>query len=167
MRDELRGTGGSLYYLNSQDIIDGSLRLHVEVREQDSDRVRQRIDLIEGQDYEFDPFQGRILLSRPLQNTVDKRLLAIIRDQPLDGDAVFLVAEYEYVSANFIGENINAGGRAKVWINDNLALGGSYINEAQNNNDFERSAVDLTLRAGRESLPERRICQQRISARHI
>ena len=75
----------------------------VEVRDRMSQRVREQIELIEGQDYEIDPFQGRVMLSRPLQSTANMSVLSIIRQAPLDGDEVVLIADYEYITTGFSG----------------------------------------------------------------
>ena len=75
--DEFLGTGGSLYYLNNQDLSLGSAKLAVEVRELSSNRIRERIDLVEGRDYEIDDFQGRVILTRPIRPVGAKQLLSI------------------------------------------------------------------------------------------
>ncbi|MBT8136854.1 MAG: DUF11 domain-containing protein, partial [Gammaproteobacteria bacterium] len=63
---EFIGTGGSLYYLRHQDILPGSEKAWIEVRDRDNERVREVITLQRGLDYEVDEIQGRIILSRPL-----------------------------------------------------------------------------------------------------
>jgi hypothetical protein len=150
--DELEGSGGSLYYLSHQDLVLGSAKLSVEVREKDSDRVRERTELIEGRDFEIDEFQGRVILNRPLQTNANNNLLSIIRDQPLEGDRVILVADYEYVpSSEGVADRLTGGVRAKHWINDYVALGGTYLSEENGDVEFENKAVDLTLRAGQNT----------------
>ena len=63
---EFLGTGGSLYYLKHTDVLPGSDRVVLEVRDHTTGRVEKRIDLTRGADYEIDEFQGRLLLTRPL-----------------------------------------------------------------------------------------------------
>ena len=151
-RDELIGTGGSLYYLSHSDLVLGSAKLMVEVRDRLSGRVREQIELIEGQDYEIDPFQGRVILSRPLRSTANLSVLSIIRQAPLDGDEVVLIADYEYITTGFSGgEDVTAGVRGKTWLGDHIAVGGTYVSEADDGAEFEIKGVDVTFKAAERS----------------
>jgi flagellar motor protein MotB len=60
-RDEFRGTGGSLYYLRRKDILQGSERLRIEVRDKDSGIVLTVKNLTPVLDYDVDYLQGRLL----------------------------------------------------------------------------------------------------------
>ena len=147
-RDEILGTGGSLYYLSHSDVALGSEKVAVEVRDTVNQRVREHITLLEGRDYEIDPFQGRIILTRPLRSTAGLSVLSIIRNSPLDGDDVYLVVDYEYVpSGSFNANNLTGGVRAKHWLNDHLAIGATHITEETSGSDFRQLGLDLTLKA--------------------
>ncbi|MBT8143364.1 MAG: OmpA family protein, partial [Gammaproteobacteria bacterium] len=63
---EFLGTGGSLYYLRHQDILPGSEKAWVEIRDRDTNRVREIMTLVRGIDYEVDEIQGRLILAQPL-----------------------------------------------------------------------------------------------------
>jgi hypothetical protein len=65
-RDEFRGTGGSLYFLRRQDILEGSESVRIEVRDKDSGMVMAVKNLTPILDYDIDYLQGRILLAQPL-----------------------------------------------------------------------------------------------------
>jgi len=60
------GPGGSLYYLNERDIIEGSEKLRVEIRDRLSSRTIYSYILNEEVDYQIDYDTGRILLRKPL-----------------------------------------------------------------------------------------------------
>ncbi|MBT6243925.1 MAG: DUF11 domain-containing protein, partial [Gammaproteobacteria bacterium] len=151
-RDELRGTGGSLYYLSHSDLVLGSAKLVVEVRDRKSARIREQIELVEGQDYEIDPYQGRVILTRPLRGSASLSVLSIIREAPLDGDEVVLIADYEYVSQGLSGsEDLTAGIRGKTWISDHIGIGGTYVTEENQGTEFEIRGIDLTLKATQNS----------------
>jgi flagellar motor protein MotB len=75
-RDEFLGTGGSLYFLRHQDILIGSDRIRVEVRDKDSGTVIAVKNLVPVIDYDLDYLQGRILLSQPLSSFAEDGLLA-------------------------------------------------------------------------------------------
>ncbi|HJV36591.1 OmpA family protein, partial [Geomonas sp.] len=74
-RDEFRGTGGSLYYLRRQDVLQGSERLRIEVRDKVSNIVLATKDLTAVTDYNIDYLQGRVLLTQPLESTASDNLL--------------------------------------------------------------------------------------------
>ena len=59
-RDEFLGTGGSLYFLHFQDILTGSERIRIELRDKDSGLVTGTVDLRPSVDYEIDYLQGVI-----------------------------------------------------------------------------------------------------------
>ena len=92
--EEFRGTGGSLYYLRRQDILTGSERVRIEIRDRASGLVSGVVNLTPGIDYDIDYLQGRILLSEPLSSTARDDLL--IRGTSLRGDEAYLVVRYEY-----------------------------------------------------------------------
>src|SRR6059036_3824908 len=69
--EELRGTGGSLYFLRHQDILTGSERVRIEIRDKDSRIVTGVVNLRPGIDYDIDYLQGRVLLSEPLSSRAD------------------------------------------------------------------------------------------------
>ena len=144
---EFLGTGGSLYYLPDTNILPGSEKVSVEIRDRDSNLVVDRITLIRDQDYEVDEIQGRIILVRPLSQ-IQSRQQSIIRDDPLDGDLSFLLVDYEYVPDNFSPDEATVGVRGKQWVNDSIALGGTYVQEGRGAEDYELIGVDLTLQRG-------------------
>ena len=149
--NEFEGTGGSLYYLKHKDILQGSEKIWVEVRERNSQRVADKIELIRGQDYEIDEIQGRIILTRPLSPRSKFSGPSIIKDQPLDGNRVFLKIDYEYLPDDFKADQATYGARAKQWISDFLAIGATYVHEGRSDGDYEVKGVDLTVRGGKNS----------------
>lgn len=149
--NELRGTGGSLYYLSDQDIVVGSEKIAVEVRDSETGRVINRKALVEGQDYEVDHIQGRIILNQPLLTVGNEVAPSIIKDTPLDGNDIWLVADYEYVPDSFDADQATYGARGKHWLNDKLAIGGTWVLENRQGNDREVRGVDATLFASKSS----------------
>jgi len=146
--NEFEATGGSLYYLRNTDIVRGSEKVWIEVRRRDTLVVIEQIILQPGEDYEFDHIQGRILLNRPLSQITRNRNDAIVRDRALEGDRVFLIANYEFVPSGFESDNLTAGVRGHYWVNSALGLGGTYINESRAGVDYSLAGGDITLRHG-------------------
>ncbi len=144
--NEFLGTGGSLYYLRDKDIVRGSEKVWVEIRQNGSTRVLQKIALVADRDYEIDDFQGRLILKRPLTGISGQTGPSIIRDEPLPGNDTFLIVDYEYIPSEFDRGNLSAGVRAKHWFSDNLALGGTWAHENRDTDDYDIRGTDLTLK---------------------
>jgi hypothetical protein len=146
---EFLGTGGSLYYLKHTDVLPGSDRVVLEVRDGTTGRVERRVDLARGADYEIDEFQGRVLLTRPLSQITRENLPTLTRDTPLDGFSQVLLIDYEYVPNGFDADAGTAGFRGKHWFGDHVAVGATWVDENRAGDDYMLKGVDLTLQAGR------------------
>lgn len=145
---EFLGTGGSLYYLRNTDIVPGSEAVVLEVRDPVTGRTVSRTDLMAGADYEVDAFQGRIMTRRPLAQMASESGTGIIKDAPLAGYEQFLVVDYEYEPIG-LGEALTSGVRGKQWLGEHLAVGGTYVDERRDGDDYRLKGVDVTLQAGR------------------
>ena len=143
-RDEFRGTGGSLYFLQRQDISIGSERLRVEIRDKVSGLVLETLNLRPQQDYDIDYIQGRILLAEPLQSTVADN--QVVRDGGLSGNEAYLVARYEFTPGVTEIDGYTIGGRATQWVGDNMRLGVTAQKEATGAADQELFGTDVLLR---------------------
>ena len=145
-QNQFLGTGGSLYYLKDTDIVVGSEKIWAEVRDADSGRVLDTVAMEAGLDYEVDDFQGRIILNRPLLQIAQASYPSLIKDDPLDGDQVYLMVDYEYVPDDFDSNKASYGARGKAWLGDHIAVGGSYAHEKRNDEDYDLKGVDITLK---------------------
>ena len=143
-RDEFRGTGGSLYFLRHQDILIGSDRVRIEVRDKDSGVVIGVKNLVPVVDYDLDYIQGRILLSQPLSSIANDGLL--VSDSSLSGNHVYLVSRYEYSPGFEEIDTVATGGRSHLWFNDYVKVGLTLSSQTQADQDSELNGVDLTLR---------------------
>lgn len=146
---EFLGTGGSLYYLRHTDVLPGSERIVLEVRDRTTGRAEARVSLQHGVDYEIDELQGRILLTRPLSQVTRENVRTLVRDTPLDGYEQLLLVDYEYVPQGFDDNHASVGFRGKHWFGDHFALGGTYVDENRGGDDYSLKGVDVTLQAGR------------------
>jgi len=141
--EEFRGTGGSLYFLRHQDILTGSERVRVEIRDKASGIVTGVVNLRYPMDYDIDYLQGRILLSQPLSSTADDNLL--VRTTGLSGDDAYLVVRYEFTPGFDTLDAVAAGGQGHYWFNDHVRLG-LTANSNQGDAKSNLGAADLTLR---------------------
>ena len=142
--EEFRGTGGSLYYLRHQDILVGSERLRVEIRDKDSGIVLRSTTLVAGQDYELNSIQGRVILRTPLAATADAGTLVL--SGSLTGHPVYLVAGYEFTPGVTAADNLTLGGRASRWINDRVKVGVTGYRQDGIGTEQKLLGGDLTLR---------------------
>ena len=143
-RDELRGTGGSVYYLRHGDISIGSEILRVETRDSVSGLVLESRRLNYGSDYDLDFIQGRIILNQPLGSTGnDGRLF---RDGSQSGNDQTLVVDYEFTPV--FGADDEAavyGARGSRWFGDHIKLGVTYNHDTDGGAESDLYGADLTL----------------------
>jgi len=148
-REEFRGTGGSLYFLSRQDILVGSERLRIELRDKASGIVTGVVNLTPSMDYDIDYLQGRILLSTPLASTAEDNLL--VRNDAMSGDEAYLVVRYEYTPGFDDVSALSTGGQGHVWLGDYVKLGLTANMNEQDEGDSSLEAADLTFRLSADS----------------
>ena len=146
---EFMGTGGSLYYLRHTDLLPGSDIVTLEIRNLSTGSVDNRVTLVRGVDYTINELQGRILLTKPLSQIASDNTTSITRDTPLSGFEQRLLVNYEWVPSDFNTGNLTAGVRAKQWMGDHVAVGGTWVEERRDGDNYSLKGVDLTLQAGR------------------
>jgi hypothetical protein len=148
---EFLGTGGSLYYLKHMDILPGSEKILLQVTDKATGNTQARIELKSGIDYEIDSIQGRVILTRPLSQIIYENINSITTNSPLNGYEQRLIVDYEYVPRGFEDESLTAGIRVKQWLNDYIALGGTYVREEKgsSSSDYEIMGGDITLQMGK------------------
>ena len=147
--EEFRGTGGSLYFLRRQDILQGSERVRIEIRDRASGLVTGVVNLTPAIDYDVDYLQGRILLNTPLAATVGDDLL--VRGDALSGDEAYLVVRYEYSPAFQELDALSVGGQAHYWFGDRVKLGLTANQNDEGAGDSSLGAADVTVRMSAES----------------
>ena len=148
-RDEFRGTGGSLYFLRNQDLLTGSERLRIELRDKDSGLVTGATDLRPGLDYDIDYLQGRVLLAQPLSSTEADDL--VVRSDGLSGQEAYLVARYEYTPGFTELDALATGGQGHYWLNDHIKLGLTASSSDEGASDNSLRGADLVLRKSANS----------------
>ena len=145
-RQEFLGTGGSFYYLRHQDLLMGSERVRIEVRDKASGIVTGVVNLTHSTDYDIDYLQGTIMLSEPLAATVADDLL--VRTGGTSGDDAHLVVRYEYRPGFDDISAIAAGGQMHYWLNDRFKIGLMANENSNDDSQFDSSlqAADMTFR---------------------
>lgn len=148
-REEFRGTGGSLYYLQRQDLLAGSERVRIEVRDKVSGIVTGVVNLAPATDYDIDYLQGRILLNEPLASVADDNLL--VRSSAVNGDEAYLVVRYEYTPGFEELDAVSTGGQGHFWFGDYVRLGATANANEEDSADSSLAGADLTFRLGADT----------------
>lgn len=140
-------TGGSLYFLNKKDIVEGSEDVKIEVIDTKTGNKVKEESLSEGTDYQINNIQGRIILNEPLSQYTVRELGDVIKDNPITDYKTYLVVSYEYYEANAVySSDYTTGGSGKYWINDNLQLGAVYVESEELDERYELAGINGVLR---------------------
>lgn len=144
VRDELRATGGSLYYLSHNDIIEGSEQVSLVVRDQHNDMIISRQPQRSGADYELRYEQGRLLFTRPIASHENGNTL--INQQLLAGNPVYVQVDYETRLRSFA--ETAAGARAKHQFGESVSLGATAIRDHNESGQYSLDGIDAEARLG-------------------
>lgn len=147
-RDSFRGTGGSVYFLSGDNLTAGTATLTVEQRDADTNRVLDRVTLVEGRDYEIDYIQGVVILNRPLDRAASDGL---IQNNPGGDVTINLIAQYEFTPTGVAVDGLSYGGRAEAWAGDNLRVGITALQDEAGATDQTSQAIDLRYTFGANS----------------
>ena len=156
--DELRATGGSLYYVSRHSVVEGSERVQVVVRERDSRVVLSRTTLIRDRDYRMDYRDGRISLKSALSSTLvtpwslgGVQPLAVSSRQVLAGHETWLVVDYE--SRERSEDSKMAGGvHVRQKLGEAVSVGAGFVTETRETDSYSLYGGDIqvTLAEGTE-----------------
>ncbi|MDO6590182.1 hypothetical protein DS901_12250 [Loktanella sp. D2R18] len=143
-REAFLGTGGSVYFLERQDIGVGTETVAVQLRDPISGRVIGATTLTAGVDYDINYIQGIVTLAQPLQSgIVDGGLITDIT-----GDAdLQLVVQYEYTPTSTDVDGFSYGGRTEVWVSNGVRIGASGLVEDNGIDEQTLVGADLRLQA--------------------
>ncbi len=147
--NELYATGGSLFYTRNRNIIEGSEKIRVEIRDKIQNMTVASYDLQEGTDYEIVYGEGRILLSRPLSSVAAADTMT--STDILDGSPVYLIVDYEYDPSSSEASVANQGIRAYTWMGDHVRIGATGVQEKRVGADYDMVGVDGMLKFGRNT----------------
>ncbi|WP_306449580.1 flagellar motor protein [Corallococcus interemptor] len=117
--EELRATGGSLYYLGGGTVAEGSELIRVEVRDGITGLPLGEQHLIRGSDYDIDYLAGRILLARPLSFLTGASLLST--DALTEAPEPVLVVDYAVLHSGDPRDSVGGEAWAR-WRGSTVAL---------------------------------------------
>lgn len=141
---EFRATGGSLYYLRHKDVIQGSEKLKLVIRDEVSGIALSETPLVQGVDYSIDYDEARIRLHRPL-SIVSSTGSSILSANPLAGNPQFMSIDYEYRVRAEVDAATQGARVSHFVLGDNLRLGGTHVEEDRSMERYNLTGVDGTL----------------------
>lgn len=143
-RDELTGTGGTIYWLSHRDLVEGSERIALVVRDRDTGFVLERVPQERGVDYEIRPYEGRLVFREPVPYAVSMAQTAINRSVALTGHPIFIEVDYAYLSSG--ADATTFGVEAKETLFDKLEIFGAVAGENVDDGRHRLYGVGLAYR---------------------
>ena len=145
--NEFIGTGGSLFYLKNKDVIEGSDKVKIEVRDKITGLVLATKEMEGRVDYQINYSEGRLIFWKPVSQISESD--SIISSQLLDGNPVYLVVDYEYETKDKYDEG-NYGLRLQRSLTDYLRVGGTYVREEQIDKNYILKGTDTVIHPGKD-----------------
>lgn len=149
--NEFLGTGGRVYTLRHNDVVQGSEKVVLELRERDSGIMKKQVVLKPFEDYEFDYLAGRIVLNRDLTTFQLEDGNITTGDNVNGRDFYYLVVDYEYSPNGLSLDDTSYGASLEKWLGDYVSVGGTYVNEERANETYTLKGLDASLRLGQQS----------------
>ena len=149
-REEFRGTGGSLYFLQRQDLLTGSERVRIEYRDRASGLVTGVVNLTPGIDYDVDYLQGRLLLTRAAATRRATTTCSCATGR-FQGDEAYLVVRYEYTPGFDEIDALSTGAQGHYWFGERVKLGLTANANDEGDVDSGLEAADVTVRISSDS----------------
>ncbi|OGX06189.1 MAG: hypothetical protein A3G87_02305 [Omnitrophica bacterium RIFCSPLOWO2_12_FULL_50_11] len=147
--NEFLGAGGSRYYLRNKNVIEGSEKVRLELRDKIQGMTIASRDLIYGTDYEIDYDGGRIILTTPLFSTAGFSDWTV-SDDIRSGGENYLIVDYEFDPQGST-EDRNNGIRGFMHLGDHLRVGGTAVEDRRPGGDYDLRGVDLVGKFGRNT----------------
>jgi hypothetical protein len=149
--NEFEAQGGRQFILRNNDVVQGSEKLVVEVRDRDSGIMIKKTPLKPYQDYEFDYLAGRIVLTEALSTFSPTGTNQIIDNNTVGSHINYLVVDYEYNATGTDLKQTSYGTSVEKWLGDYVSVGGTYVSEKRASDEYTLKGVDTSLRVGKDS----------------
>ena len=145
--DELRATGGSLYYLSQRDIIEGSEQVTLVVKDKNTGLTLSRQPQQQGTNYSIKYPGGRLLFNRPVSSTEqDNRL---INSALLSGNPIYIEVDYEYHTASF--EKTANGAHVQQQLGEHVTIGATHVEDELSAGTYKLQGVNSEIRVMKNS----------------
>jgi len=145
VQDELRATGGSVYYLSQREVVEGSEEITIVVRDKNTGLQLRTYRQRQNVDYWIKYPEGRVMFHRPIPSVIQGGTL--FNEAVLSGNPVYILVDYEAPMRDF--EKTASGGRFRQQIGDHVAVGGTYLQDEPESGSYELAGVDAEVRLGK------------------
>lgn len=133
---ELRATGGSVYYLRGGNVIEGTERVRLVVRDRDTGMELSSAERARYADYFVNYGEGRLLFKQPVSSTAAADFLVNHNlSTALGGHAVFIVVDYEYRDLNGDQGGVVGLHTREKFFGGLLTVGGGFLQENRGSAD--------------------------------
>ncbi|HXJ69470.1 MAG TPA: hypothetical protein VNM39_11230, partial [Verrucomicrobiae bacterium] len=142
VHDDIEATGGTLYYLSHDEVMEGSTQVLLVVKDRNTGNVLARVPQRLGVDVVVKEFEGRLMFTRPVASVWDDG--SLIGDARLMGHPVTIEVDYE--TPGHAQEKSAMGGRLTQDFGGRLTLGTTLVDDASGTSDYNLRGGDFTLR---------------------
>jgi uncharacterized repeat protein (TIGR01451 family) len=147
----LRGTGGSIYYLEQRPVLEGSEQVALIVRDRVSGIELYRQPMTRNTDYTVRYSEGRLVTRQPIPSVVDDAMMLGgygITRSVLQGHPVFLEVGYDFEGGLGTAGQTSWGVFGRETFRNLLSVGGGSIREARaDQRNYELWSVEAGLGA--------------------
>ena len=142
VHDELEATGGTLYYLSHDEVLEGSAQITLVVRDRTTGLLLARVPQRLGTDVLVKELEGRVQFTRPVSSVWDDG--SVIGNGRLQGHPVSIEVDYETRGSG--AEKAAVGGRITQAVGNKLSVGGTVVDDASGNGNYRLRGTDLALK---------------------
>jgi hypothetical protein len=143
VRDAIRATGGTLYYLSHHDVLEGSVQVALVVNDRVTGLPLRRMPLQRGADYGVKELEGRLLFSRPVASVWEDGSL-------VDGGRLYgqpVTIEVDYETRGSLEEKTAVGGRLEQQVG-RVTVGATALNDQAGFGQYQLGSGDVALKLG-------------------
>ncbi|NNE43448.1 MAG: hypothetical protein HKN12_04515, partial [Gemmatimonadetes bacterium] len=140
VRNEVRASGGSLYYMSHRDVVEGSEQVALVVRDRNTGLLLQRTTQRRDRDYTIKYEEGRIHFRGPVSGF--RQDGGLVQSELLAGHPVWVEVDFEAREEGFSETAFGARARHRLGL---LDLGATWVDDPQAAGDYRMEGVDAAL----------------------
>jgi hypothetical protein len=143
VRDEIGATGGSLYFLSQNKIIQGSEQVSLLVHDQHTGLLLKRITQQRNVDYNIKYREGRIWFTRPISNVIADGTL--IGSNLLSGNPVTIQVDYE-TPVDGLEAGISGARFKRRFADGRFNVGGIHVEDDGGSGQYTLDGLDVEVK---------------------
>jgi len=143
VRDEIAATGGSLYFLSQNEIVQGSEQVSLLVHDQHTGLLLQRVTQQRNVDYNIKYREGRIWFTRPVSTVISNGTL--IGSNMLAGNPVTIQVDYE-TPVDGLEAGISGARFKQRFADGRFNIGGIHVEDDGGSGTYTLDGVDMEVK---------------------